>query len=247
MTAKSLPAYRTISDSIRRDIVGRRLLPGDRLPNENDLADHFGVSRSTIREVLRDLTRQNLVETTRGSTGGTFVVVPRPEALARSLGVGISMLAGNDNLSVDQMLEAREVLEVPLTRLASERGTEAEIDAICRYADESLDAERPRSDLDATFSTWGFHSLIASAARNPLLELLCEPVLFVLEDWFAVSSSTDVYLSSVEEQHREIAKLLSERDGAGAADAMRRHLEFLRPHYRRVVARGRRDPDSSVD
>lgn len=242
MSAKRIPAYQALSDSIRRDIIGRRLLPGDRLPSENDLADHFGVSRSTIREVLRDLTRQNLVETKRGSTGGTFVVVPRPEALARSLGLGISMLAGNDNLSVDQMLEARDVLEVPLTRLACERATDDEIDAICRYADASLDAEKPRSDLDATFATWGFHSLIASAARNPLLELLCEPVLFVLEDWFAVSSSTDEYLFMVEQQHREIAKLMRERDAEEAASAMRRHLAFLRPHYGRIVARGRRQP-----
>lgn len=238
MPSKRLPAYRTISDSIRRDIIGRRLLPGDRLPPEMDLAEHFGVSRSTIREVLRDLTRQNLVETTRGATGGTFVVVPRPEALARSLGVGISMLASNDNLSVDQMLETRTVLEVPLTRMACERATDAEIDEICRYADANLDGGADRRDLDAN---WGFHSLIATAARNPLLELLCEPVLFVLEDSFAAVTESSDYMRSVEHQHREIAELIRARDAAAAGDAMGRHLEFLRPHYRRIDVRlGRR-------
>ncbi len=234
MTPKRLPAYRTISDSIRRDIIGRRLLPGDRLPAETDLAEHFGVSRSTIREVLRDLTTQNLVETTRGATGGTFVVVPRPEALARSLGVGISMLAGNDSLSVDQMLEAREILEVPLARLACERATESEVDAICEYAEVKLDTRSVERDLEVN---WGFHSLISAAARNPLVELLCEPVLFVLENSFAAVTESADYIRHVEDQHQDIAACLRARDPDGAAESMRHHLQYLRPFYRRVDAR----------
>ncbi len=234
MTPKRPPAYRSISNSIRSDIIARRLRPGDRLPVETDLAEHFGVSRSTIREVLRDLATQNLVETTRGATGGTFVVVPRPEAMARSLGVGISMLASNENLTVEQMLEAREVLEVPMTRIACLRATDDEVDEICNYADDRFDARSAGRDLEAN---WGFHSLIAKAARNPLLELMCEPVLFVLENAFAAVTESAEYDRQVEQQHRAIAAGIRARDADGAAAAMREHLQYLRPFYRRFDAR----------
>ena len=117
MTNDRTPAYRTISDSIRNDILARRLVPGDQLPIETDLAERFGVSRSTVREALRELASQNLVETTRGATGGTFVVVPSTDTLARSLTIGIEMLASSADLRVEEMLEARELLEVPAARL----------------------------------------------------------------------------------------------------------------------------------
>lgn len=191
------------------------------------------MSRSTIREVLRDLTTQNLVETMRGATGGTFVVVPAPEAMAKSLGVGISMLATNENLTVEQMLEAREVIEVPLARLACERGTGDEIDAICNYT-EGQGGAGERLDLEVN---WGFHSLISHAAKNPLLELLREPLLFVLENSFSSVTESVEHTRRVDEQHREIAERIRARDQEGAAEAMRQHLQYLRPYYRRFDVR----------
>jgi len=232
--AENQPAYRAISDSVRRDIIERRLLPGDRLPVETELAEHFGVSRSTIREVLRDLTSQNLVETTRGATGGTFVVVPQPDAMARSLGVGITMLANSDTLSVAQMLEAREILEVPLARLATERASEAAVDEICAHCDVRLERRAEGRDLE---SNWGFHSLVAKAAGNPLLELMAEPVFHVLETRFSTIRGSNNFAQNIELQHQEIARRMKERDVDGCADAMREHLDFLRPYYRKFDAR----------
>jgi GntR family transcriptional repressor for pyruvate dehydrogenase complex len=234
MAKTNPPAYRSISDSVRRDIIARRLVPGDRLPVETELAEHFAVSRSTIREVLRDLTSQNLVETTRGATGGTFVVVPRPDAMARSLGVGITMLANSDTLSVAQMLEAREILEVPLARLACERATDDEIQQVCSHCDLRVEQSGEGRDLA---SNWGFHTLISKAAGNPLLELMAEPILFVLETRFATVSGSNDFVQNVESQHQQIAEMMKQRDADGCATAMQEHLDFLRPYYRNYDAR----------
>ena len=225
---KRAPAYKAISDSIRRDILARRLVPGDRLPVETELADRFGVSRSTVREALRDLTSQNLVETTRGATGGTFVVVPQPEALVRSLGVGIAMLAGSEDLSVEQMLEARMILEVPAARLACERATAADLGAVRTYVDDRVNALSQGRDLG---SNWGFHTLLTKAAHNPLLELMAEPIFNVLETRFAAVKESNQFLQAVEDQHLSIADAVDSRDADAAAEAMREHLVYLRPLY----------------
>jgi GntR family transcriptional regulator, transcriptional repressor for pyruvate dehydrogenase complex len=234
MTTERTPAYRTIADSIREDILSRRLVPGDRLPVETELADRFGVSRSTVREALRELASQNLVETTRGATGGTFVVLPRPENLARSLAVGIEMLAGSTELHVDEMLEARELLEIPAVRLAASRATATQTTAIEAYFGSRRVQQAAGRDLHAN---WNFHTLVMQAANNPLLELMAEPIFYVLQTRFAQLGSSSEFRRQVERDHRAIAGAILNHDGEAAAAAMHDHLEYLRPSYKEFDTR----------
>lgn len=73
-TAKSVPAYAVLAGHLRSRILSGELQPGERLPGEAELTAEFGVGRSTIREALRSLASQNLIETTRGVTGGASVM-----------------------------------------------------------------------------------------------------------------------------------------------------------------------------
>lgn len=234
MIAERPPAYRAISDSIRDDILARRLVPGDRLPVEVDLAGRFGVGRSTVREALRELASQNLVETTRGATGGTFVVVPRPEHLARSLAVGIEVLAGSTDLNVAELLEAREILEVPAVRFASTRATEVQRSAVRAYIETRSVQEAAGRDLHAN---WNFHTLVMQAANNPLLELMAEPIFHVLQTRFGQVGASAGFRRRVEHDHRRIAKSLLAQDVDAAAVAMHEHLEYLRPSYKEFDTR----------
>ncbi|MGH3039100.1 MAG: FadR/GntR family transcriptional regulator, partial [Gaiellaceae bacterium] len=69
-------AYEQVNDQLRELIVSGELAPGERLPNEAVLAREFGVSRATVREALRILTAQNLIRTTKGAGGGSYVTLP---------------------------------------------------------------------------------------------------------------------------------------------------------------------------
>ena len=228
MTAPPTPVYRAISESIRDDILARRLLPGDRLPVETELAGRFGVSRSTVREALRELASQNLVETTRGATGGTFVVVPSTASLARSLTFGVEMMAASTDLTVVEMLEARELLEVPASRLASERGSDEDLQAIADYIEaRSAEAAEGRQLL----ANWNLHLLIVKAAQNPLLELMAQPIFSVLQTRFAQVKASAAFRRQVEEDHRAIAEAVLMRSADNAAVLMHEHLERLRPSY----------------
>ncbi|HVR31959.1 MAG TPA: FadR/GntR family transcriptional regulator [Acidimicrobiia bacterium] len=234
MTTDRLPAYRAIADSIRADILARRLVPGDRLPVETDLAGRFGVGRSTIREALRDLASQNLVETTRGATGGTFVVVPNTETLARSLSVGIEVLAGSTDLNVAEMLEARELLEIPATRLAAVRATPEQTDSIADHIESRRRGEAEGRELVAN---WNFHTLVVRAANNPLLGLMSEPIFHVLQTRFGRIRPSSGFRQRVEADHRVIAAALIGHDADRAAAAMLEHLEYLRPFYKEFDTR----------
>jgi DNA-binding FadR family transcriptional regulator len=228
MAAPQTPVYRAISESIRDDILAQRLLPGDRLPVETELAERFGVSRSTIREALRELASQNLVQTTRGATGGTFVVVPSTDSLARSLTIGVEMMAASTDLTVFEMLEARELLEVPAARLACERGSTENLELISQHLEERRAMEVEGRQL---LANWGFHMLVVKAANNPLLELMAQPIFSVLQTRFSQVRASAGFRREVEADHRAIGEAVVARDTEKAEALMRDHLERLRPSY----------------
>jgi len=72
-----------IAAAIRDEIISGGLLVNARLPSEAELADHFGVSRPTVREALKRLAAQSLIRTQRGASGGAFVNKISFEELAR--------------------------------------------------------------------------------------------------------------------------------------------------------------------
>ena len=77
---KSVRLYERIADTIRGQIVAGELREGDRLPNERGIAERFGVSRPVVREAIRALTNDGLVQVRQGS--GTYVAGYRRRMVA---------------------------------------------------------------------------------------------------------------------------------------------------------------------
>ena len=119
-----------LADALRARILTRELLPGQRLPIEPDLADEYDVSRSTVREALRVLESQGLIATTRGVSGGSFVAYPSPKQMSDYLHASLGLFAESENLAVDALLEARDMLEVPAAGLAAVRRSDAQLEAL---------------------------------------------------------------------------------------------------------------------
>jgi GntR family transcriptional regulator len=97
-----------IEDWLAGEIAVGALVPGDRLPTEQDLAAWFDVSRMTLRHALAELTRRGLVTRTVGRHGGTFVAAPK---LEQDLAAGAAL----------QIAEGDPVYEVRRIRLADGR------------------------------------------------------------------------------------------------------------------------------
>ncbi|MFN8169148.1 MAG: FCD domain-containing protein [Candidatus Nanopelagicales bacterium] len=224
------PAYEELADLLRAQILAGTLQPGDRLPVEPELSARYGVSRSTVREALRVLSSQHLVTTTRGVSGGTFVMHPNLEQIAGHLEVGLGLLSANAELSVEQLLEVRDLVEVPAAGLAAERATPAQLSAVRATLVDPREAEPGQMHA----CNHRFHMLLIEAAGNPLLAVVARPVFGVLTTRFVRGDAAASFWDTVLEDHRGILRRVEAGDAAGARAAMHEHLVRLRVPYERI-------------
>jgi DNA-binding FadR family transcriptional regulator len=219
-------AYQLLAEDIRAEITSGRLRPGDRLPTEPQLCMRSGLSRSTVREALRLLASQHLIVTTRGVTGGSFVAHPSPHQLADTLATGVSMLLNTSTVKIEDLLEVRAMLEVPVAGLAAENRTEANLATIqAGLFDPVMD------DLDRLLAlNRQFHQAVLAASGNALLELLATPLYQLSNERDVVGSALvppDFWIC-LDAQHREILRYIAAGDVEGARAAAATHVSYLR-------------------
>src|SRR5918911_42046 len=107
-TRKAGKTYERIIQHIRGEISSKKLRPGDRLQPEADLARSLGVSRPTVREALKVLESQNVLRSSTGPTGGTFVGAIDGAGVAEDLKDSISLLLDVGELTTVEMDELKE-------------------------------------------------------------------------------------------------------------------------------------------
>ena len=226
------PAYEQVADQLRELVVSGKIAPGDRLPVEGVLSAEFGVSRSTVREAIRLLSSQSLVHTVRGPAGGTFVAQADPETLREYLHTSIGLLSGGQGISVEELLEVRDALEVPAARLAALRRTDVQLAAMR----EGIAREREQDSRSQRFEqNQQFHAQVLVAAGNKLLAVVTDPVYSVIQSRFLQDVPRPLY-AKVTQEHAEILECIERQDGSGAAARMAAHLDGLRDVYGRQPA-----------
>lgn len=224
-------AYEQIAARLRHLVLSAALRHGDRLPSELALATEFGVSRATVREALRMLAAQELVTPAKGARGGTFVTRPSLDLPSRLLQANVALLADADAITLDEILEARRLIEVPAARLAARRRSDADL----RRLEESIPDDAARHAGEEQFEVnAGFHTSVLAASGNPLLEVAALPTFTVLQTSLSRSSLDARFWRRIDADHREITDAIGRADEDGAGDAMAAHLDYLAPRYRRV-------------
>lgn len=222
-------AYQKVADDLRDRIVDGRLVVGDRLPTEEELAAEYEVSRSTIREALRALVARDLLVTRRGTAGGTYVAPVRIDQVTDYLETSIGMMSSVADIDVEEILVAREVLEVPAARRAANQRTDEDLELMR----EALDREKSLVGNKGRFSKHRtFHQLIAEASRNTLLEMMSEPVFRVLETKYLNDDLPHEVYEGLWHDHAAIFAAVEAGDGEAAARLMADHLASLRGVYR---------------
>lgn len=208
--------YEQLEQLLRVHIEEQGMSPGDRLPSERELSRILKVSRASLRQATVALEVQGILEVRHG--GGIYV---------RSLTVDPSRLKAllTRRRRLPDVLEAREGLECMLARLAAQRRTEADLEAINR-AIEAMAEDIAAGGIGAT-ADHRFHTAVAKAAKNKLIF----DVMKALED-----PIHETRLESLSEQgrpprsladHRRIAEAIRLEDPRGAEAAMRRHLKVV--------------------
>src|SRR5690606_22899030 len=142
------------------------IAPGDRLPPEHVLIQQLGVSRATVREALMLLQSDGFIQVRAGRHGGAYVMLPKIERLATILDVILAV----EHTTMDQLLEARALMEPLAVRLATKRATQADLarieESIVR-TEKNLDSPEIMAEEAARF-----HVLIAESTNNGVISAL---------------------------------------------------------------------------
>lgn len=169
----SAPTSDSVSSEILRIILVDRLGVGDVLPSENALALKLGVSRGAVREAMRGLSQLGVVDVGNGRR-------PRVGRVSSDVLAFLTNYAvQTEQVSVQQSLDVRRVLENRTAYLAALHRTDEEVEAILASAVALRDSY---DDFVAmTRHDFNFHALIAQASRNPMLRLQVESFRFIIE------------------------------------------------------------------
>jgi GntR family transcriptional repressor for pyruvate dehydrogenase complex len=234
-TRKTRKTYEQIIAYIRGAISSGKLRPGDRLPPEMDLAQHLGVSRPTVREALKVLEALNVLESSTGPTGGTFVRSLDGTGVAEYLNDSITLLLDTDELTLEELWAAREAIEIRTAGMAAIRRTEQDL-ATMREIIESDE----HKDFNAYFPDITFHRAIASASRNRLLSLFMLSIhmtMRTLAERYVLPEAKQVS----QNQHQLLYEAILDQDETLAKMRMKDHLQMAYEIYRRAV------PKKAVD
>jgi GntR family transcriptional repressor for pyruvate dehydrogenase complex len=204
---------RQAEERLRRQILKQG--DHDLLPSQGDLAATLGVSRTVLREAMKHLEAEGLVEIAQGRR--IRVKPAGPQASMRSLD---AMLRRSD-ASLAQLLEVRRPLEGEIAALAAERILPGELQIL----ESTLIELRALRTLDRRVdSDLLFHRTLAEATRNPVFPLLLDTIAGLLRASRYASIGTHGIAAAVE-GHQEILAAVKSRNPKAAREAMLRHLQ----------------------
>ena len=164
-----------IAGQLRRQIVRGELEEGRSLPPEGKLLAQFGVSGPTLRAAYRILESEGLISVRRGSRGGARVHRPQITVASRYVGLLLQM----DGTTLDDLFQARVLLEPPLAGLCAERRTNAAVAEL----KACLAAEEEALDDTAAFAkaSTRFHEAIIRLAGNHTVATLVSLLWHLVE------------------------------------------------------------------
>ena len=211
--------FEGIAQQIQRLIVDGTLKPGDRLPPERELAERFGVARSSVRDAIRTLELVGLVVPRHGE--GTVVADVSPEAVVTPIA---SVLVRKRAL-IGELLDVRKMIEPALAARAAVRASDDEIarleDVLRRQREKVL---RGESTVEEDTE---FHYLIALAAKNSVVKSVLDVLMGLLRETRALSLQTRGRPQRSLAGHRRVLEAIKRHDPAAAERAVRQHVEEI--------------------
>lgn len=199
----------------------QNLRPGDRLPNEQELAVLLNVGRSTLREAIRRLVTRNILVVRQGS--GTYISdhtgVPEDP-------LGLTFIEKGPQLAKN-LVELRLMIEPEMAATAAQRITPDQIKELTiRY--NSLE-QKLRSGDSYIHEDALFHCYIAECAGNSVLQNLMPTITSAVS--ISIKESGDGFRARSTYEHRCIFDAICRKDPLGARYAMITHLNVTRDYF----------------
>ena len=156
------------------------------------------------------------------------MTAPSAENVSESLRSGLGLMTSSADVTLEELLEVRALLEVPAARLAALRRSGAHLERLW----SAIPGQPLHLDTQEQFVyNADFHSTVIDASCNTLLSIAAEPVFAVLQTRLSRSRLGQRFHRSVNDHHREIAAAIESSEEQAAGELMHEHLGFLRPYY----------------
>ena len=214
-------AHRIALDHIEASLLSGKYEVGAKLPPERDLAKELGVSRGAVREAIRVLQAQGILESHPGPGRGTRIIAGHTEALGRLFRLHLAL----SSTSAPDLTDARVALERSTVTLAARHWDDEALNRMGELVDR-MDQDTALDSFNALDTE--FHVEIAITARNPFIgdltsairEALRAPIRnasMAIDDWQALRDNLCT-------QHHGIFDAIEKRNGDLAATLMEEHI-----------------------
>ncbi|MCY1195026.1 Transcriptional regulator NanR [compost metagenome] len=218
-------AHEVLASQLRDRILTREIPEGESLPPERELVEQTGLTRGVVRDALRMLSAEGLIQTKPGRAGGSVVTLPSHESMASA----IFRFVQGRRISIRSLQETRELLEPFLARLAAERRTDAQVQELKSLHEELVSSV---SNFQAfTLANLKWHNAVAQASGNELLATL----LYSISHGVQLATMAEEYDTpdtrrQVIEIHARVNEAIETRQPDAAESAMRKHMTASRVH-----------------
>jgi GntR family transcriptional repressor for pyruvate dehydrogenase complex len=204
-----------VVDRLRTYIIGGKFASGGELPPENALCQMLDVSRTVVREAMRILRAQGLVEVAQGKK-------PRVRPVDTEFAVdGLSLMLQRSHASPLDLVELRRPLESEIAAIAAERATRHQIEQMEASIEELRSARDLESRAEADLK---FHTLLAEATGNPIFQLVLRT--FWILQWQSRIKTLAYSSATVAVQwHERILAAVRRHDSQKARSEMIAHIE----------------------
>jgi DNA-binding FadR family transcriptional regulator len=217
-----------LADDIRMRLVAGELVPGQPLPPEKELLATYGVSRPTLREAMRILEAESLVETVRGMNGGAVLRAPDPLVVLRQAAVFLQL----QGATFADVYAARAVLEISAVRSLAERGAAADVAVLREVAGQG------RSLAGGGVEAFGrvagrFHRTLVYLSGNKTMSFFVDVLAGLTDATYsrkvaslAPGPREEAVLKALRSWEK-LADLIGKRDAERAQVHWSRHLEAV--------------------
>ncbi|WP_094508763.1 FadR/GntR family transcriptional regulator [Brucella thiophenivorans] len=213
-----------IAEDLRRTIAGEKMVPGDRLPNEKALMEHYGCAKGTIREALKALEVEGLIAMQSGPNGG-------PEIQPSSLEIAMQQLRQYmhfQTLTFQNVYEVRKSIEVALAQSVMGKLTDDDYRKLEENIDICVNANRDGNRAVGRSAETEFHDILCDASDNPLLIFICRFLNSLLRDLVSFRSQSlkehELFGDHNVASHIALVEAFKRHDKQAAAKIMEDHM-----------------------
>lgn len=221
-------AHNYVFEMLKDYIISGVYNPGDRLPTEVELSKTLGISRSAIREGLRELEGLGLITTVQGYKGGRFVKKINSDIIVS----GLDLLLKTQKVSFDELMEARKAIECITVKMAALNRSKENLEAMSKVLDLRVDSKK-----EFYKRNFELHEIVALASQNMVLFYIVQAIRKLIFQTYSNITLEENNIELVMESHRAIYNSIKNRDPEEAERAMIFDLEAYRELYVKVIAK----------